>query len=236
MTIVSDVQKLSPGDRVVMYDIDMQEIGGGVFHFAPGTIGGAKIQWQGKVYEPVPIAASGFETNGRGILPTPRLTIANHRLIVSALISFDDLRKSRLTRWETMRKYLDDQPTASPTEHYPPEIYRIDRKIRHNKSVIEWELKSDIDIHGTKIPGRVATKHYCPWIYRRYVQGVGFVNSMAPNACPYAGVNMFEPNGAPTADPTKDQCGKRLSDCIARFGGNAILPYGGFPGISSVRG
>ena len=234
MTIASDVQKLSPGDRVVVYDIDMQEIDGGIFHFASGVIGGEKIRWQGKVYEPIPIQAGGFETNGRGILPTPRLTIANHRMIVAALISFDDLRLARLTRWETMRKYLDDQPTASPTEHYPPEIYQVDRKVRHNKTVIEWELKSAVDIQGTKIPGRVATKHYCPWIYRRYVQGVGFVNSMEANACPYAGGAMFEANGNPTGDPTRDKCGKRLDDCIKRFG-DASLPYGGFPGISSVR-
>ncbi|PRP61149.1 phage minor tail protein L, partial [Bacillus halotolerans] len=34
-----------------------------------------------------------------------------------------------------------------------------------------------------------------------------------------------------TTDKTKDQCGKKLSDCMARFGNGHALPFEGFEGI-----
>lgn len=37
-----------------------------------------------------------------------------------------------------------------------------------------------------------------------------------------------------TGDPLNDVCGKRLSSCKARFGENAELPFGSFPGVGST--
>ncbi len=39
-----------------------------------------------------------------------------------------------------------------------------------------------------------------------------------------------------TGDPLKDVCGKRLSSCKARFGENAELPFGSFPGVGGFTG
>lgn len=36
-----------------------------------------------------------------------------------------------------------------------------------------------------------------------------------------------------TGDPLKDVCGKRLSSCKVRFGENAELPFGSFPGVGT---
>ncbi|HFF4526214.1 TPA: phage minor tail protein L, partial [Acinetobacter baumannii] len=35
-------------------------------------------------------------------------------------------------------------------------------------------------------------------------------------------------------DPNLDACGKRVSSCTCRFGENAVLPYGAFPGVQRV--
>jgi hypothetical protein len=37
-----------------------------------------------------------------------------------------------------------------------------------------------------------------------------------------------------TFDPLDDVCGKRLNSCKVRFGENAELPYGSFPGIGTL--
>lgn len=45
-------------------------------------------------------------------------------------------------------------------------------------------------------------------------------------------VNTNEPRvQTGTVNPADDVCGKRLSSCKARFGSNAELPFGGFPGL-----
>jgi lambda family phage minor tail protein L len=233
MPIAADIQRLDPGAEIRLYQIDMTSIGGGVLNYVPGTLDGQAVRWKGQQYIPLPIDADGFEKAAQGSLPTPTLTVAKDVLIAAAVVSFDDLRGARVIRWRTFVKYLDGQPQADPNQHFPPDIFRIERKVLQNKTMIRWELAADLDQQGRQIPGRVATKNHCPWRYR-FWNGGSFTYSSDPHACPYAGAAMFLPNGNPTGDPAQDRCGKRLSDCRKRFG--AIpLPYGGFPGIGSGK-
>src|SRR5690349_1038373 len=233
MPIAADIQRLDPGAEIRLYQIDMTGIGGGVLNYVPGTLDGQAVRWKGQPYIPLPIDADGFEKASQGSLPTPTLTVAKDVLIAAAVVSFDDLRGARVIRWRTFVKYLDGQPQADPNQHFPPDIFRIERKVLQNKTMIRWELSADLDQQGRQIPGRVATRNHCSWIYRHF-SGGGFTYSSSPHACPYAGAAMFESNGNPTADPAKDRCGKRLSDCRKRFGA-VPLPYGGFPGISMQK-
>jgi len=46
---------------------------------------------------------------------------------------------------------------------------------------------------------------------------------------------FFDDLGRVTTDPSKDKCGKRLSDCKLRFPGNLPLPTRAFPGVAKVR-
>jgi lambda family phage minor tail protein L len=232
MPVNSDIQRLSPGAEIRLYDIDMTSIGGGVLRYVPGTISGRAVRWKGNPYIPLPIDAEGFEKSGQGQLPTPSLTVAKDNLIAAAVVTFDDLRGARVIRWRTFTHYLDGEPGADPNQHFPPDIFRIERKTLQNRMMIRWQLSADIDQQGRQIPGRVATKNHCPWIYRHFT-GSMFSYSSSPHACPYTGPLMFEYNGAPTSNPALDRCGKRLSDCKLRFRGP--LPYGGFPGIQPGR-
>jgi len=46
---------------------------------------------------------------------------------------------------------------------------------------------------------------------------------------------FFDALGQVVTDPSKDRCGKRLSDCRKRFPGRLPLPFKGFPGLARVR-
>lgn len=233
MSVNADIQRLQPGGLVSLYEIDMTTLGGGVLRYAPGPLNNAFVRWRGNQYISLPIDADGFEKAGRGQLPTPTLTVAKDTLIAAAVVTFDDLRGARVIRWRTFSRYLDGQDSADPNAHFAPDIFKIERKVKQNKSMISWELSADIDQQGKMIPGRVFTRGHCQWRYR-YWTGGSFSYSDSPHACPYTGSRLFEVNGNPTSDPSKDRCGKRLSDCQKRFQ-PAPIPFGGAPGIQINR-
>jgi lambda family phage minor tail protein L len=234
MAIESTVQRLSPGAQVILFDLDMSAIGGGVFRFIQGTINDAPVRWKGNVYTAVPIEASGFEWNGQGSLPTPRLSMGTITIVTAAIQSFDDLRGCRVVRWRTFAQYLDGMPEADSSYHFRPEVYYIERKTSLNtrKKMVEWELAAASDLHGRSIPRRVALRNVCPFTYRQW-QGASF--SYFNATCPYNGSRMFTRTGDATGDPAQDNCGKAFSDCQKRFGFGNPLPYGGYPGVGRVR-
>lgn len=235
MAIESTVQRLSPGAQVILFDLDLSPIGGtGVFRFVQGDINSNPVRWKGNVYTSVPIEAKGFEWNGQGALPTPSLSLGTITIALAAIQAFDDLRGCRVVRWRTFAQYLDGMPEADSSYHFRPEVYYIERKTSLNtrKKTVEWELAAASDLHGKSIPRRVALRNVCPFTYRKFGGG-GF--SYLNATCPYDGPNMFTREGTPTADPSKDDCGKGFNDCHKRFGRGNPLPFGGFPGVGRVR-
>jgi lambda family phage minor tail protein L len=226
-------QQLTPGTLIDLFDINMTDIGGGVYHFTPGVIGGAKPVWKGITYEPLPISATGFEKNGRGEQPTPTLSMPATQLVIASVIALDDLRRARVTRWQVYSDNLDNGGTPYDS-YYPPDIYMIQRKTRHNTStgIIEWELSTGLDLWGEKIPRRPATQKVCMWRYRTW-NGSAWDYSRA--TCPYAGNAFFNEDGQRVSNPAQDRCGKALEDCELRFGEHNPLPIGNFPGIGSTR-
>jgi lambda family phage minor tail protein L len=231
MPLQHDVQSLQPGDLVILFDLDLAKLGGGVLRFVPGNLGDAEVRWRGNAYKPVPVQAQGFERTGRGQLPTPTMTIAATDIVVASMLTFDDLRGCRVVRWRTFKHYLDGQPQADPNVFFPLDIYEVERKSNHDtkSGTIEWELSASMDQQGKMVPGRIMTQDYCPWRYRHW-NGTGFDYSNAE--CTYHGNASFKANGDPTSDPSQDRCGKKFSDCQKRFGATNPLFYGGFPGIS----
>ncbi len=206
------------------------------------------LQWKGKSYAPMPITAEGFEISGRGALPTPTIKIANIGLLPSSIIKqFGDPVGAKLTRWVTYSHYLDDGPLADPNEHYLPEIWVVERKKVQNRLFVEFELSAAMDQQGRKLPGRQVIRDACVLRYRTHVPGVTpptFTYNETDMACPWAG-DGTDPNnpegpyytrtGATTANAAEDLCGKKLKDCKLRFGASAVLPFGGFPGVSRIK-
>lgn len=224
-------QQSTPGTLISLFDINLTEIGGGVYHFTPGVIGSRKPRWKGIDYEPLPITASGFEKNGRGEQPTPTLSMPATDLIIASVIALDDLRRARVTRWQLMEENLDNGSFPYDS-YYPPEIYRIQQKTRHNTltGIIEWELSTGLDLWGDQIPRRPATQRTCMWRYRVWDGGAFNYQSAT---CPYSGNLLFNEDGIRVFNPALDKCGKGLGDCELRFGIQSPLPFGAFPGMSS---
>lgn len=231
MTLSSHVQKSSLGERVELFDLDASTIGGGVHHFVNGTSNDSQVLWQGRIYMPRAIKAEGFEVNGEGTLPRPKLTVSHINSAFEAVVrEFGDLVGATVVRWRTFSKFLDNGSHPDSNAHFAPDIYVIDCKSAANKIFIEWELAAALDQEGKKLPARQVLQSVCCHRYRHW-DGVTFSYDAA--TCPYSGVGYFDRLGQPTSAPS-DCCGKRLSDCKIRHP-NQTLPFGGFPGVTANR-
>ena len=388
-TIAAEIQSLSPTAIIEMFVLDATSMPGGVVHrFHAGTNKLTQpLVWQGVTYSPLPIEAEGFDLSGKGVLPRPKIRVANVNGMFSAeVMAFDDLVGCKVTRKRTFARYLDAanfpplrnlatttdytastwsnifsanasittgvadpfggntavrlrvgdgvsghlaagnaalrltsqgisvaagetcyfsfycravslpasianmdasdgnpqtnyksqlvqnqwvrvvasrvataartinfldlwsdnaqacilefagvqfekgaltdyQPVgiywtanqeADPNQHFPDDLWYVERKVSENRYIIEWELASAFDLQGVMLPGRQIIQNSCAWKYRSA-------------ECGYTGTNYFDANDVATT-LAGDFCAKRLSSCRARFRNNT-LPFGGFPGV-----
>lgn len=228
--IATRSQSLEPGDLVTLFVIDLNPIGVNVVlrYAAAETVFG------GYTYSAVPIEADGFEWNGQGAMPQPKVRIANaNRAIGGVSRLYNDLAGARLTRIRTYATFLDNGPTPDASAVYSLDIYDFEQKITHNNVMLEWSLAAAIDQEGRKIPGRRILRDLCMWRYRVYNPTTSTFDYSSVQ-CPYTGTNYFDANGNPTT-AANDTCGRCVSDCKLRFGAKAVLPYGGFPGVARTR-
>jgi len=225
-SISIELQKLAPSARIELFAIDLTAQGDSVYRFHAGVNeNSGPIVWQGETYYPWPVQATGFDFNTSGQLPRPKLSIANVNGTISALVlALNDCIGAKVTRKVTMAKFLDAvnfasgvNPTADPAAALYDEVYYIDRKSREDSTVVEFELTAPFDVMGVQLPRRQIIQNVCPWRYRG-------------SECGYTGTNYFKADDTAAGSLSQDVCGKRLSSCKARFGDNAELPFGGFPG------
>ena len=229
--ITSEIQKLAPSADIELFVLDLSFFNEGVVRFHAGTNElRRQVVWQGNTYEPFPIQAEGFEFNGNGQVPRPKLKVANVTGSITALIlSYQDLVGAKVTRKRTLLKYLDAvnfvsgaNPTADPSAEFADDVYFIDRKSRETREVVEFELAAAIDLEGVSLPRRQIVQNVCPWLYRG-------------SECGYTGTAYFNANDETVSSRAQDACGKRLVSCQKRFGANAALPFGGFPAAGLIR-
>lgn len=231
MTISSDLQKLSPGAVVELFELDGTAIGGTVLRFHNGVNElGSDVVWDGDTYTRFPIEANGFERRGSGSIPQPKVRVANVTGLVGALVrDLQDLVGAKLTRRRTLVKYLDavnftggTNPSADPNAAFADEIWYVERKSAENGIFVEFDLSAAFDVSGVLLPRRQCIQNVCTWDYRSA-------------ECGYAGGPVADRNDAPSGDMGTDACGKRLGSCKLRFGVYNELPFGGFPGVGLTR-
>lgn len=229
--ITSEIQKLAPSAIIELYVLDTTNIGGEVYYFHAGTNGlRQRVVWQGQAYDPFPVEVTGFEFNGSGQLPRPKLAVANITGLITAMVlAYQDLLGAKLIRKRTLAKYLDAvnftggvNPSADPTAAFQDDIYFVDRKTVENRNIVEFELAAAFDLNGVKLPRRQIVQNVCPWKYRS-------------SECGYTGTAYFDINDQTVASLALDVCGKRLASCEKRFGTNNELPFGGFPAAGLIR-
>jgi lambda family phage minor tail protein L len=224
--ITSEMQSLTPDAVIELFALDMTKIPGeNVLRFHSGINGLQQpIVWQGNTYSPMPIEAEGFDVSSKGTLPRPKIRAANvNGLFSSAVRENDDLIGCTITRKRTFAKYLDEtnfsdgNPYADPDQHFPDGLWIVEQKVTENKYMLEWELSSSFDVQGVKLPFRQVVQNSCTWGYKS-------------SECGYSGTNYFDSSDSPCAVGA-DYCSKRLKACKLRFG-NAVLPFGAFPGAT----
>lgn len=237
MTIAEDIQKLTPGNLVTLYELDTTAIGGDVMRFHGHN--DSVITWQGKDYTPWAIEANNFERNGSGQQPLPTMKIGNIGVddngnqitgVISALcLALSDLRGGKLTRKRTFAKYLDGEVLADPDEHLPDEVWIVNQKTKETPDAVVFALTSPLQFDGLKLPSRQIIAGLCGWLTMASPGG-GYRGTY----CGYMGSDMYDADGVQVFDAAQDKCGGRVSDCRLRFK-DAPLRYGGFPNADRTR-
>jgi lambda family phage minor tail protein L len=220
--INAEIQKLTPNALIELYTLDTTVIGFGTidYFFAGTDANRLPITFQGITYQPWPLEVTGYEFTGQGTTPQPQFAVSNIGGIISATaLQLNDLVGAKVTRTRTFAKFLDNQPTADPTQQFVPDIYYVNRKVSENGSTVVFELTTSYDVTGLQLPARQILQNSCTWLYK----------SAQCTWTPSAG-HYYDATDAPQSLPGADQCGKRLTSCQVRFGSNATLPYGAFPG------
>lgn len=244
---VSELQSVAPSAIIELFELQLNTAIQGsntIYRFHAGTNAkgtNGDIVWAGNTYQAFPIEAEGFEYNGNGQLPRPKIRVSNILGTITAIMLTTPLEGAKVTRIRTMARYLDavnfpgnvnPLGTPDPTAEFPREVYNIDRKSAETRDMVEFELAAAFDLVGVRAPKRQCISNICQWQYRRWDATTGTFDYSKAAECSYAGGLYFTENDVATT-AANDVCGKRLSSCKARFGATAQLPFGSFPGVGT---
>ncbi|MEM8610478.1 MAG: phage minor tail protein L [Cyanobacteria bacterium P01_H01_bin.105] len=178
------------------------------------------IQFGNKGYQPIPAQVDSIEFTSDGTQPEPTLSVGDPNGIITGLILlYDNMEGASVRITRTQKRYLDGQPEADPTAIIAHADFLIARREQHiPREVVVFVLANPIDIDGAKTPARICLRN-CVWRYRD------------PDTCGYSGEARYTLGNQRTLDPKQDKCSKSIAACKLRFGENAVLRYGGFPGL-----
>lgn len=229
-----ELAKINPSAIIELFQLRLDSALHGTsdvyrFHAGANAAVTGNIVFDGDTYSRIPLKADGFEYTNTGTLPRPTLTISNLSSTISALLLLvnattagNDLGGAEVRRIRTLKKYLDGESAADPNAQFPQEVWYIDRKSNETRDSVTFELASKFDLAGQKIPKRQIIANVCQWKYRS-------------SECSYTGSNYYDVNGNTVSTLAEDVCGKRVASCKLRFGDNAELPFGSFPGAGLTK-
>ena len=147
------------------------------------------------VYYSLPIMTEGFEISAQGDIPRPLLTLSSVNAIneasiehpsvgafhnlKTAILNLNNLIDAKVTRIKTLFKYLhktnsfpniDSAHLWNSDTKRPPEltreVYYVQRKTMEDRTTIQFELSSVLDIENYLLPGRLCLASRCPFVYR----------------------------------------------------------------------
>jgi len=127
----------------------------------------------------LPSANQTANGNGVWVLATASDLDGKNELVL------EDLIGKRVTRRQTLSKYVQVGSATAPSNHFqfPKSIYVIDRISAKNPISITFELSSPFDLQNVKLPNRVVTSQYCPWVYKGWKES----NTDVKSACYWKG-------------------------------------------------
>lgn len=231
MSIETNVQSLSPGSIIDMYEVDTGDYGQGILRYcAHANEKGEDIIWQGNVFYRFPVKVEGYKKSSKGTLARPTMTLANvGGMFSSYLRIFNYFLGAKITRKRTFVKYLDAtnfvsgvNGSADPNTMFPNESYFVDRLVSETLEFIVLELAVSWDVTGVKLPLRQVIRDTCQWQYRG-------------DECGYTGAPVAQIDDTPTGSMSLDRCSKRMSGCKLRWGTNNPLPASFFPAVGLIK-
>tara|TARA_R110002153_G_scaffold152542_3_gene304141 strand:+ start:2057 stop:2767 length:711 start_codon:yes stop_codon:yes gene_type:complete len=216
MNITEDITPLQTDAVITLHDLDLTKLTPDntttILYLANQLDNDmSKLKYNGNEYTAAPIKSEGFEINSSGTMPRPTLQVSNiGGTYNQTLKSFNSLLGATLTRYKVFYKYLDDKDKGGLGAFISKDRWVLNKKTKHNKNVIQWEMKNPLDLETVMIPRGQFTRS-CAFRYRRLVNDV-FVQG----TCAYTGDAFFDELGNVTSKKN-DQCGKRFDDCVKRF-------------------
>lgn len=165
-TLNIEVNKAATQPLVELFQLDTRycdPVNGQIYYFTPMTqyVGPHTgqpedyVRFGGQVYTPFPIMASGWDYTFDGAPAKPKLAVSNvNKFLQAAVNNLGDLVGAKLIRIRTFLNFLDGQPDADPSQHFPPDIFYVDQKTLHNKTSIEWSLISSVERGNIQLPLR----------------------------------------------------------------------------------
>ena len=178
----SELQSINPSSLIELFVLQLfQNLHGSTdilrFHSGTKMDTNVDIVWRGDTYQKFPAEANGFEFTSKGQIPRPTfkmanlvgltksgqlLTVSDLMILVNQTTTQNDLIGAKFTRIRTLASSLDavnfagnSNPFGTPNaDELPQEIFFIDRKVQENRNFVEFELVSEIDLAGKKIPAR----------------------------------------------------------------------------------
>ena len=222
---IADVEQTALID---LWEIDLRPLGGELLRFCNQlNEKGNPVVWQGVAYTPYPIQGEGFEKGQSGGEARPKLTVSNLMgLVTAAAGQFQMMLGATVIRRQTLARFLDAVNFDNGNSQADAQQEQISKFVVERLSswdaeaaVIELAVPSETD--GATIPCRIMMARNCCWLYRG-------------DGCGYTGHAVADATDMPTDDPAKDYCSGTLTGCRARFGKNAVLPFGGFPSSDKI--
>ena len=229
-----ELAKINPSAIIELFELRLDSTLHGSsdvyrFHAGANAAVTGNIVFNSQTYTRIAIKGDGFDYSNTGTLPRPTLTISNLDntmtallLLVNATTAGNDLGGAEVRRIRTLKKYLDGESAADPNARFPEERWFVDRKASESRDSVTFELASKFDLAGQKIPKRQVIANVCQWKYRS-------------SECSYTGTDYYDVNGNEVSTLAEDVCGKRVASCKLRFGENAELPFGSFPGAGLTK-
>lgn len=169
LEINRSIQSLAPSAVVTLWVLDASAIPNGpVMRFCAQTSQDQEaVVWQGATYNPLPVEVKGFEIKGQGSPPRPTIVFGNVGGAIGLLCrALGDLVGAKLVRKRTQARYLDGMPGANPANHFPDDVFTIERKSAENKFAVEFELGTAMDVEDVELPKRQILGGICLWRYR----------------------------------------------------------------------
>lgn len=143
--------------------------------FHGGSLFGEDLFWQTLPYSAIAVETEGFEINGNGQMPRPKIRVANKDYFITKLLNDNnDFLHAKLIRKRTFVKYLDDKNfdggnpwgEADSSAELSNDTFLFSQKTAENKSFVEFELTTPLDLENFDLTSRLVLSRYCPWRYR----------------------------------------------------------------------